>query len=152
MKKRFSGMLAVLAVVAVLCCMAATASAEVKEYGRSFGRYTLDLPDGWKAEQENERTMSFTDPEEKANLLILEEQLKGLTDKDVEDIARSAAEQNGFGEVQKLEAFLYVISGQKNGISCRQYFLGRGDLFVSVALTGEVGTSQAVYETIRFQH
>ena len=145
MKKLILGVLALL-------CMVSTASAEVKEYGESYARYAVDVPDGWKAIQENEKTVSFTSPDKAATVVVAVDDGYRLSDAEFDAFVRNDSEKHGFTDVRSTGHGLYTARGTRDGIEYLQYFIRRDEVLVRMVLAGNLDVAGAFADTIDFRN
>lgn len=137
--------MSVLTLVAVFLCMSSLAFAEVKEYGPDFMRFTIDVPDGWKATATDTGT-KITTPDEKSAIQVQITKHNGST---AEQIAKGMAEQLGLKKVEKVQDSAYNISGEVDNTPTVCTIVVENDNFLLIVMAGELEKLGPVVKTIK---
>lgn len=143
--------LVIFALFSAVFCLSTNALAEMKELGPDYARYTIEVPKGWNISKEKDKMIAVTNPEKTASLAILIEKLKGLNEKDLEDIAKSAAKHNGTDKIEKKDNTTYYADWKVKGVDYRQYFMRSGDLFITFVLAGERKDLESLVTTFKLK-
>lgn len=136
----------------ILFAMVTTASAEVKEFGPDFCRYSVDVLDGWQVGAPNGNTTTFESPDKKAGVVVVAGKFeKPMTDAEFETFVRDAAKKLGLDDVQKTDDSSYILNGKVNGLDFRQLAAKQDNVYASITMSGDLTMAQKIAESIEFK-
>ena len=98
--------------------MAGSASAEEKEFGPDFGRFIIDVPDGWNA-RVIENGVQVVSKDNQSSVMVAIFRVKMPADQ----VARGTAKAMGDAEVQRQDANHYILKA-KDGVETLLSFKG----------------------------
>ena len=114
--------------------MAGSASAEEREFGPDFGRFIIDVPDGWNARViENGVQVVSKDNQSRVKM-------------PADQVARGTAKAMGDAEVQRQDANHYILKA-KDGVETLLSF--KGDKCHSVTIIGDVEKVTSIVRSLR---
>ena len=135
---------------AVFLC-ASAALAEVKEFGESFCRYTIDLPASWKAEPAKD-AMLFHSTDGKAAIYVAAAQIPNMTQENLAELAQTKAKELGLGTPEKGEDGNYSMSGKKDGIDMLVNISLANGVFVTIVESGDLNATDPVAGSLDFKN
>ena len=121
--------------------MAGSASAEEKEFGPDFGRFIIDVPDGWNA-RVIENGVQVVSKDNQSSDMVAIFRVKMPADQ----VARGTAKAMGDAEVQRQDANHYILKA-KDGVETLLSF--KGDKCHSVTIIGDVEKVTSIVRSLR---
>ncbi|GHV45512.1 hypothetical protein FACS1894204_04830 [Synergistales bacterium] len=137
-------------VLAVLLLFAAVAvfvtGAEAAK--QSFGPLTVDVPNGWNAQEANDQIV-FTAPDNSAALTIGVAAIEGES---LENIAKGLAQALGGGAPQKAEGGYAFSFKNENGVDCLMSIAGdeAQGFYMGIMQTGDHPQMKGLMDSIEF--
>ena len=129
--------------------MAGSASAEEKEFGPDFGRFIIDVPDGWNADRAAaiKRAVGSRIPVAVVGRICNRKTAENIIASGKADqVARGTAKAMGDAEVQRQDANHYILKA-KDGVETLLSF--KGDKCHSVTIIGDVEKVTSIVRSLR---
>lgn len=125
------------ALLASLLCalcllLAGDAQAAVQEFGPSFSRFTIDVPDGWTAKA-LKNGVQMVSPDRRNSIAAIIDASRGHS---AEQIARGVAQKTGLQEVRRKNESNYFVTGVKDGTKVGITITVAGKIFVMFTMAG----------------
>ena len=125
------------ALLAPLLCaacllLAGSAQAAVHEYGPSFSRFGIDVPDGWTAKALKNGVHLVSGDRQNSIAAIIDAN-RGHT---AEQIAKSVAHKTGLREIRRKDDSNYFVTGFKDGAKVGITITVAGKFFVMFTMAG----------------
>lgn len=136
----------------VYFCLVATASAEVKEFGPDFYPYTIDLPEGWKAEALKPGSMMFASPDNMGGVFVIIAKDESLSSKAMEEAVPEIVKGQGYDSFKKTGQDAYVLVGKQDGVDLVTHMVLKGKILINVVLKGDLELAKPVAESINFKN
>lgn len=121
--------------------MAGSASAEERVYGPDYGRFVIDVPEGWSARVMN-NGVQVVSKDNQASVLVAVFRVNMPADQ----VAAGTAKAMGDAEVQRQDASHYVLKG-KDGVETLLSF--KGGKCHSVTIIGDVEKVTSIVRSLR---
>ena len=125
------------ALIAALLCslcllLAGACQAAVQEFGPSFSRFTIDVPEGWTAKALKNGVQMVSHDRQNSIAAIIDDN-KGLS---AEQIAKSVAQKTGLKEVRRKNDSNCFVTGVKDGTKVGITITVAGKIFVMFSMAG----------------
>ena len=134
---------AVLSVMAVLLT-AACAFGAVQD----FGKFTLDIPEGWSASQDGE-TVAVTKADNSAAMSITFDSAEGAS---LEELAAAFAKELSASDPKPTGDGDYTFSFNQNGVESKCLLSGGEGMYILVVMTGDdTAGMAAIMDTFAFK-
>ncbi|GHV41297.1 hypothetical protein FACS1894187_22940 [Synergistales bacterium] len=115
---------------------------------QSYGPLTVDLPDGWNAQEADDQIV-FTAPDNSAALTIGVAAIEGES---LENIAKGLAQALGGGTPQKVEGGYAFSFKNENGVDCFMSIVGdeAQGFYMGIMQTGNHPQMKGLMDSIEF--
>ena len=125
------------ALIASLLCslcllLAGACQAAVQEFGPSFSRFTIDVPEGWTAKALKNGVQMVSHARQNSIAAIIDAN-RGHT---AEQIAKSVAHKTGLREIRRKDDSNYFVTGFKDGAKVGITITVAGKIFVMFSMAG----------------
>ncbi len=112
---------------------------------QDFGKFNMDVPQGWIASAEEGGTVAVIAPKNEAAVTIAIENLKEIPP---EDAVRLFSRELGGSEPQKTADDKYTFQYVRNGVSHRATFRARKDGFMLIIVSDSTGKHQKTIDAM----
>ena len=125
------------ALLASLLCatyllLAGGTQAAVQEFGPSFSRFAIDVPEGWTAKALKNGVQMVSHDRQNSIAAIIDDN-RGLS---AEQIAKGVAQKTGLKEVRRKNESNYFVTGVKDGTKVGITITVAGKIFVMFTMAG----------------
>jgi hypothetical protein len=117
---------------AVCLLLAGAAQAAIQEYGPSFSRFTIDVPEGWTAKALNNGVQMVSRDRQNSIAAIIDDS-RGHS---AEQIAKGVAQKTGLREIRRKNESNYFVTGVKDGTKVGITITVAGKIFVMFTMAG----------------
>lgn len=116
-----------------LCLLLAGAcQAAVQEFGPSFSRFTIDVPEGWTAKPLKNGVQMVSRNRQNSIAAIID----GSRGHSAEQIAKGIAQKTGLTEIRRKNDSNYFVTGVKDGTKVGITITVAGKIFVMFTMAG----------------
>ena len=117
---------------ALCLLMAGDCQATVQEFGPSFSRFAIDVPEGWTAKALKNGVQMVSHDRQNSIAAIIDDN-RGLS---AEQIAKGVAQKTGLKEVRRKNESNYFVTGVKDGTKVAITITVAGKIFVMFTMAG----------------
>ena len=117
---------------ALCLLMAGDCQAAVQEFGPSFSRFAIDVPEGWTAKALKNGVQMVSHDRQNSIAAIIDDN-RGLS---AEQIAKGVAQKTGLKEVRRKNESNYFVTGVKDGTKVAITITVAGKIFVMFTMAG----------------
>ncbi|MBR5050382.1 MAG: hypothetical protein IKX75_03480 [Desulfovibrio sp.] len=117
---------------ALCLLMAGDCQAAVQEFGPSFSRFAIDVPEGWTAKALKNGVQMVSRDRQNSIAAIIDDN-RGLS---AEQIAKGVAQKTGLKEVRRKNESNYFVTGVKDGTKVAITITVAGKIFVMFTMAG----------------
>jgi len=119
----------------------------VQEFGPDYGRFTVDVPDGWTVTK-NDHGALFVDKNKTCSVAIAVSKTQGAYAK---TLCKGIAQQSGMKEIKSEEANgsdSYMVAGEINGAATIVTVSTEGDKFVCFTVSGDMDAASPLIDSL----
>lgn len=132
-------------VIALVLACPASSDARVREYGPSYQRFTMDVPDGWK-ERKVDDSVQLISPDKKT---VMSARLFPREGKKAEALVHKAAKDLNVSGIHQKDENTWVFYVSSENVRIRNSLHTLKDYVVLISVSGPIETAEPVIATLK---